>query len=102
MNKLQPTSDFIIVEVYKDVATSIISPDSSKGELYHVIDVGPGFITSFGKRIKLLIKPGDIVAIVGNILDIPFQGERYQVARGGDVIAYYRPVNEGIGIPDKI
>lgn len=103
MNRLHPTSDFIIIETYRDVADSLVLPDSSKGELFKVLDIGPGYITNQGKRIRPEIRIGDIVAVVGNILTIPFQGERYQIARSGDVIAYYRPDKlEKLEIPDKI
>jgi len=103
MGKLKPTSDFIIIEKYNDVAESLILPESSKGELFRVLDIGPGMVTSQGKRIKPEVRIGDIVALVGNILTIPFQGERYQIARSGDIIAYYRPGKlEGMEIPDKI
>jgi len=101
--KLKPTSDFIIIETYSDVAGSLVLPENVKGELFKILDIGPGYVTNVGKRIKSELKPGDIVAIVGNIMTIPFQGERYNIARSGDVIAYYRGDKfEEMGIPEKI
>jgi len=103
MNRLQPVGDFMIIEPYKDVAEGLILPEAVKGELFKVIDIGPGYVTNLGKRIRSEVRIGDIVAIVGNILTIPFQGERYQIARSGDVIAYYRgELPEDLDIPEKI
>ena len=106
MNRLRPTSDFMIVETYKDIQESLVLPESTKGELFRVLDVGPGYTTNTGKLIRPAVKSGDIVALVGNYMTIPFQGERYNIARSGDVIAYYRPDKfekfEDMGIPDKI
>ena len=99
---LKPTSDFIVIETYSDVKENLVIPNSVKGDLFRVLDVGPGFVTSQGKRIKPDVRVNDIVAIVGNILTIPFQGERYQIARAGDVIAYYRGDLDNLEIPDKI
>lgn len=103
MTKLHPTSDFMIIETYNDVSQNIISPESTKGELFKILDIGPGFVTNQGRRIRPDVRIGDIVAVVGNIMTIPFQGERYQIARSGDVIAYWRQEKwEKVDIPDKI
>jgi len=98
--KLQPTSDFIFIETYRDIKEGLILPDSAKGEVFRVLAVGPGFVNNQGKRVKCDVKVGDIVAIMGQIANIPFEGERYQLARCGDVVAYCRDSWEGL--PDKI
>jgi len=92
----------MIIEKYEDTTQSLVLPESVKGELFRILDIGPGYITNFGKRLKPDLRVNDVVAIVGNILTIPFQGENYQIARSGDVIAYWRPDKEDIGIPERI
>ena len=105
MQRLKPTSDFMIITKYSDVSESLILPDKAKGDLFRVLDIGPGYMSSQGKRIKPDVRCNDIVAVMGNIVTIPFQGERYDIARSGDVIAYYRQgkfTGSEIDIPDKI
>lgn len=92
----------IIVKPYHDISQQLIVTDTVKGDLYEVVKVGEGYMTEMGKLIPLEVRPGDIVAIQGSIKTIPFNGERYMVARGLDVLCYYRPNDENIGIPDKI
>jgi len=89
----------IIVKPYKDISQQLIVTDTVKGELYEVVKVGEGYTTETGLVIPLEVKPGDIVAIQGSIKTIPFQGERYMIAKGMDVLCYHR---EGLDIPDKI
>ncbi|HDY68075.1 MAG TPA: co-chaperone GroES [Candidatus Scalindua sp.] len=97
---LKPTSNFMIIEKYK--TTSITVPDniqSQKGDLFKVLAVGPGWITERGIRVTPDIKVGDVVAMYGKILTVPYQHKEFQIARTDDVIAYERL---DLGIPDKI
>ena len=89
----------IIVKPYDDIAKSLIVPDGVRGELFEILKVGEGYTTETGLVIPLEVKPGDIVAIQGSIKTIPFQGERYMIAKGMDVLCYHR---EGLDIPDAI
>lgn len=92
----------MFVEPYKDIQQSLILPDSTKGELFKILAIGPGMINRDGKRLEVEVKVGDIAAIEGVIKTIPFQGDRYNVARAGDTVAYYRPIEEKVDIPDRI
>ena len=97
---LKPSSNFMIIEKFE--TTSITVPDnlqSQKGDLFKVLDVGPGWITEQGIRVPPDIKAGDIVAVFGKILTVPYQHKEFQIARTDDVIAYERL---DLNIPDKI
>lgn len=74
-------------------------PETTKGELFRVMDVGPGMFNSNGIRVTPDVREGDIVAMVGEIVTVPFRGERFQIGKASNVIAYFR---EEIGIPEKI
>lgn len=96
---LKPTGLNLLVETYRDVASDIVLPEGYKGKLFQVLDVGSGYVTESAQIVAWEFKRGDIVAVEGRIVEIPFKGERYLICRAVDVVAYFR---EGLDIPDKI
>jgi len=107
-----PTGLNIIVKQYTDVGSNIVTPDSSTGQLFEVTAVGEGFVTDSGVPIPLEVQPGDIVALEGTVKAIPFRGLTYGIARGPDVLCYYRSnghpnptpckCSDELDIPDKV
>ena len=95
---MKPYGANIIVKPYHDTSEGLIVPDGVKGDLFEVVSVGEGYTTENGQLLPLEVKPHDIVAIQGSIKTVPFNGERYMVAQGHNVLCYYR---EEL-LPDKI
>ena len=90
--KLKPSNNLIVIEKYEEYA-GIVMPENSRpgqGDLFLVKDVGPGFLNDKGERVPMDVRAGDIVALAGKILTVPFQGTDYLIARSEDVIAYCR------------
>lgn len=84
----RPKSDFIFLELVKD--TNLLMPDSiqpGSGDLFRILDVGPGQVNEHGVRIEPDVQKGDIVALVGKVLRIPYKGGEVLIARAQDVIA---------------
>ena len=107
-----PTGLNIVVRQYTDVGSNIVTPDSAGGQLFEVTAVGEGFVTDNGVAIPLEVQPGDIVALEGVVKGIPFRGMTYGIARGPDVLCYYRAngrpnpskceCSDKLDIPDKV
>jgi len=93
---LQPTSDFIFLEVHDDSSGIIARPENSdetKNKMFKVLAVGPGIINDQGDRIQSGVEVGDIVALIGNVIKVPYKHRDYLIARGCDVIAFERVQN---------
>lgn len=96
---LKPTGMNLLIKPYYDVSSDIAMPEGYRGKFFEVLAVGDGYITETAEIVPLEIKIGDIVAVEGKILELPFKGERYLICRAVDVLAYER---NGWTVPDKI
>ena len=96
---LKPTGMNLLIEPYKDLSSDIALPEGYRGKFYRVLDVGSGYVTESAQTVEWEFKKGDIVAVEGKVLELPFQGERYLICKAMAVLAYYR---EDVDIPDKI
>lgn len=90
--KLKPSNNLIVVEKFEEFEGIVIPENSGtrQGDLFIVLDVGPGFLNDKGERVPMDVRVGDIVAVAGKILTVPFYGKNYLIARSEDVIAFHR------------
>jgi len=97
---LKPASNLMIVEEYRESEGIILPENATPGKLFRILEVGDGWINDDGTKTPISFKRGDIAAIGGKILTIPYKKKDYLIARAEDVLAYDR--GEEIDIPDKI
>ena len=92
--KLQPVSDYIIIEPQKiEVKTKsgIVLPDTvtkEKPQQGKVISAGPGKVLENGSHAKMQVKAGDVVLFTKySPTEIKIEGKEYFVIKEEDVMA---------------
>lgn len=92
--KLQPVSDYIIVEPQKQevkTKSGIVLPDTvekEKPQQGKVVAAGPGELLENGARAKMQVKAGDMVLFAKySPTEIKIEGKEYYVIKEGDVMA---------------
>ena len=91
----QPTGDLVFVKVIEQGRDHIVLPDSydpTKGDIFEVLSVGPGYYDN-GVLVKPEVQPGDEVCVAGKLLKLPGD-DGVLVARNSDVVAYRREYGE--------
>lgn len=99
----RPIADMMIVEKWEDVASKIVTPDTSQptqSDTFIVKEMGKGILLDDKTFYRPDIAPGDKVCIVGKILRIPVLYGEFLIARMSDVIAVEK--EEKVEIPDSI
>lgn len=92
--KIKPLSDHVVIEAVSQeekTKSGIFLPETiekEKSEQGKVIAVGPGKISSSGKKIPMQVKKGDIVLFTKyGPSEIKVAGKDYLIAREEDILA---------------
>jgi len=88
--KLKPSGNLVSVEVYSDTKGIILPDSATPGKIFRILDIGFGWLNDDGGYTPLPYRIGDLVAIEGKVLTIPFDGNDYLIARADDIIAFAR------------
>ena len=98
----KPIADYMIVEVWEDLNSKIITPDNARindSKTFIVKATGPGILLEDGKFYKPDIEVNDRVCLVGKVARItPVRSKDFMLARMSDIIA----VEKDEPIPDKV
>jgi len=94
---LIPARDFLIIEKAQEfegitLPANMDNPEN-KNNIFKVKAVGHGIYTAEGKLIAPEVKAGDKVAVLGQVIRIPYRDKDYLMTKANNVIAYDRQDN---------